>query len=78
MISEWIRRGYKDTLYPRFTAIRAGLLANGAPSHLPPWVGDEQFHASHRSNLLRKDRQWYGQFEWKESDDLPYVWPKGL
>lgn len=42
----------------------------------PKWVGNEQFHASHRSNLLRKDKQWYSQFGWTEPDDLPYIWPK--
>jgi hypothetical protein len=41
----------------------------------PPWLGNEQFHASHRSNLLRKDPKWYGQFGWTEPPDLPYVWP---
>ena len=41
----------------------------------PNWVGDEQFHASHRSNLLRKDKEWYSQFGWTETDDLPYIWP---
>jgi hypothetical protein len=38
-------------------------------------LGDEAFHASHRSNLLRKDRDYYGAFGWTEPDDLPYVWP---
>ena len=42
---------------------------------MPPWFGDEEFHASHRSNLLRKNKEWYGQFGWLESDDLSYVWP---
>jgi hypothetical protein len=42
----------------------------------PPWIGDEKFHASHRSNLLRKNPAWYGQFGWNEPSDLPYVWPK--
>ena len=41
----------------------------------PKWVGNERFHASHRSNLLRKDKEWYSQFGWNEPDDLPYVWP---
>ncbi len=41
----------------------------------PFWFGNEKFHASHRSNLLRKDPMWYGQFGWKESNNLPYVWP---
>lgn len=42
---------------------------------LPPWLGDERLHASHRSNLLRKDPAHYGQFGWTEPHDLPYVWP---
>jgi hypothetical protein len=41
----------------------------------PPWLGDNTFHASHKSNLLRKDPVWYGQFGWSEPTDLPYVWP---
>lgn len=41
----------------------------------PPWLGNKDFHASHRSNLLRKDKKWYGQFGWKEPDNLPYIWP---
>ena len=43
---------------------------------MPPWLGDEEFHRSHRSNLLRKDEAWYRQFWWTEPTDLPYVWPK--
>jgi len=41
----------------------------------PPWLGDVAFHASHRSNLLRKDKDFYSQFGWKEPDNLPYIWP---
>lgn len=41
----------------------------------PVWLGDEKFHASHRSNLLRKNSVWYGQFGWTESPTLPYIWP---
>lgn len=41
----------------------------------PPWLGNGRLHASHRSNLLRKNREWYGKFGWTESDDLPYFWP---
>ena len=42
---------------------------------MPSWLGDPAFHASHRSNLLRKDPVWYGQYGWTEPDDLEYVWP---
>lgn len=41
----------------------------------PWWLGIEEFHASHRSNLLRKDPAWYNQFDWTEGPDLPYWWP---
>ena len=42
---------------------------------MPRWLGLDAFHASHRSNLLRKDRSHYSQFNWTEHDDLPYHWP---
>lgn len=72
-VIEWVRRGYRNTMSLMLPATLA--------SHrlaMPPWFGDEAFHASHRSNLLRKDPEWYGQFGWTEPADLPYVWPKVL
>lgn len=42
---------------------------------LPPWIGNQLFHAAHRSNLLRKDPVYYVQFGWTEPDNLDYVWP---
>lgn len=50
-------------------------LAGKGREFLPPWFGDETFHRSHRSNLLRKDPEWYGRFGWSEGPDLPYAWP---
>jgi hypothetical protein len=41
---------------------------------LPWWWGGE-IHGTHRSNLLRKDPAFYGQFGWTEQTDLPYLWP---
>lgn len=41
----------------------------------PNWFGDFNFHRSHRSNLLRKDKVYYGRFGWSEPDDLSYIWP---
>jgi hypothetical protein len=67
---EWISRGYKDSLQPFFKEQIEKL------SYSPPrWLGDEAVHASHRSNLLRKDHEFYSKNGWVESDDLPYVWP---
>ncbi|MFD0688217.1 MSMEG_6728 family protein [Actinomadura fibrosa] len=42
---------------------------------LPPWLGDPDFHLSHRSALVRKDREFYGALFPGTPDDLPYVWP---
>lgn len=69
---EWRRRGYRDTLAPQFAQVMQGRSLTG-----PEWLGDEAFHASHRSNLLRKLPEWYGKFKWSEPDNLPYVWPAG-
>ena len=42
---------------------------------LPPWLGREDLHRSHRSSLLRKDPAHYGpQFD-GVPPDLEYVWP---
>ena len=67
MVEEWRRRGYRSTIeLPR---PEGNVL-------LPPWLGDERLHASHRSNLLRKEPGWYGNFGWSEQPDLPYWWPR--
>jgi len=65
---EWVRRGYKDTILGRMTPYIYRV-------EYPEWLSDPAVAASHRSNLLRKDYVWYGQFGWEEPDTLPYVWP---
>ena len=65
-IREWVARGYQNTMLLRATE---------GEHPLPDWLGDPLLHASHRSNLLRKDPVHYGQFGWTESPDLEYVWP---
>lgn len=40
----------------------------------PPWLGDDDLHASHRSNLMRKDLRFYRQYGWMEPVDMPYLW----
>jgi len=64
-IEEWKRRGYNNTMSVDLPVTYV----------VPPWFGEEDFHASHRSNLLRKAPEHYQQFGWSEPDDLPYVWP---
>ena len=65
-IEEWIDRGYRNTMRTEFV---------GFPAPMPPWFGAETLHASHRSNLLRKDPVYYGAFGWAEGPHLPYYWP---
>ncbi len=72
--NEWIKRGCADTLLPYFLE-QAPMHFKTYAGAFPPWLGDEAVHASHRSNLLRKDPSHYSQFGWEEPDDLPYVWP---
>jgi hypothetical protein len=64
-IDEWVRRGYRNTMQK----------TNITTNKFPQWFGMEVFHAAHRSNLLRKDAAYYGQFGWTEPHDLPYIWP---
>lgn len=46
-----------------------------AAGELPPWLGDDAFHRSHRSALVRKDPATYAPLFPDVPDDLPYVWP---
>ena len=65
-IDEWVRRGFNNTMEKEK---ETDLVL------LPSWFGNKLFHASHRSNLLRKDPTFYSQYGWKEQNNLPYVWP---
>jgi hypothetical protein len=65
-LKEWIKRGYKNNM--EFEKINGKIL-------MPKWFGNKKFHASHRSNLLRKDKKYYSKFKWKEKENMPYVWP---
>ncbi len=67
--TEWIRRGYKDSLLEEFIS-QSHTLWN---FDLPPWLGDAKFHESHRSNLMRKKPDFYKFEDTKVM--LPYQWP---
>jgi hypothetical protein len=73
---EWIARGHADTVRPQVLAFapEVDALAQSA-LELPPWIGDEAFHLSHRSNLVRKDPEFYGERFPGVAGDLPYLWP---
>lgn len=65
----WRDRGYKDTLLPFFEK-----WMDSGPMELPWWLGNEEFHTSHKSNLLRKKEEYYIQF-FQVDPMLPYLWP---
>ena len=66
MILEWLDRGYNNSME---------IPLKRSPIIYPKWFGDVNFHASHRSNLLRKNFDYYSEFNWIEGCDLPYIWP---
>ena len=65
-ICEWINRGYNNNM--KLEEIEPDSIV------MPPWFGNEQFHRSHRSNLLRKDYEYYSQY-FDEPNNLEYFWP---
>jgi len=83
IVDEWVRRGHADTCAATIAADAAAAGIShirdqsdlAAARGLPTWLGDPDFHRSHRSNLLRKDPQHYGPLFPDVPDDLPYVWP---
>jgi hypothetical protein len=79
----WTELGFADTCAATIAAdlrtagvvairTEAELAAAGA---LPRWLGDDAFHRSHQSSLLRKDPDFYGPRFPGVPDDLDYVWP---
>ena len=65
MIQEWIDRGFNNQM---------GMETNNEPRIYPPWLGNEELHASHRSNLLQKDYDYYSRFNWEEEPGRKYIW----
>tara|TARA_R110002074_G_scaffold66573_1_gene157236 strand:+ start:661 stop:1122 length:462 start_codon:yes stop_codon:yes gene_type:complete len=64
-IEEWVVRGYNNNM--PFEDITEPII-------YPHWLGNKSFHSSHRSNLLRKDYEYYSQFGWTEDSENPYSW----
>ncbi len=82
MVERWCSLGRSDTCA---ATIVADLAAAGVRSPrpqaklpergVPPWLGDEAVHRSHRSALVRKDPEHYRPHFPDVPDDPPYVWP---
>lgn len=65
-ILEWIERGYNNNM--KLEEVNIDFFK------FPHWLGNDDFHRSHRSNLLRKNFEYYSQF-FNEPDNLEYIWP---
>lgn len=85
MCARWTGGGRADTCAVKLVADLARLRGDprvreqpelGRAGELPPWLGDEDFHRSHRSALVRKDPDFYGPLFGDVPPDLPYVWPE--
>jgi hypothetical protein len=76
MTDAWTAAGRADTVREKILAFAPevdGLVQDDLD--LPAWIGDEAFHLSHRSNLVRKDPGFYRPRFGDIPDDLPYIWP---
>jgi hypothetical protein len=78
---EWIDRGYKDTMSWRFCEAMESMTCDNILEpgtwdlQPPPWIEDEAVYISHRSNLIRKDPDYYKPYWPDVPDSLDYVWP---
>lgn len=75
MCREWKQRGFRDNLEKEFLDVYSRRRRFVRHNRYPSWFKDDLLHASHRSNLLRKDAAYYSRFGWSEPPDLPYYWP---
>jgi hypothetical protein len=84
MVTAWCATGRADTTAATMTADLAAACGTtavrtqaelAAAGDLPPWLGDPEFHRSHRSALIRKDPDHYRPRFGDVPADLPYVWP---
>lgn len=86
VVEAWCELGFADTCAATISEdlasfgissmrTQAELGALGALDALPPWLGDEALHRSHRSALVRKEPVLYRPLFPDVPDDLPYLWP---
>lgn len=69
---EWKSRNYNDNMLDKFISV----YNISKDIKTPKWLGNKKFHSAMRSNLLRKDKNYYSKFGWKEKNNLPYYWIK--
>ncbi|WP_210505604.1 MSMEG_6728 family protein [Naasia sp. SYSU D00057] len=80
-VAAWVERGHADSTHDLIAEFAPGMDGLdveelGERGLLPPWIGDEEIHRSHRSNLIRKDPEIYGPLFPGTPPDLDYAWPE--
>lgn len=78
MADEWIARGNPDNTRDSIKefAPQAAHPAYADKIPMPPWLGDPDFHMSHRSRLLQKDHRFYAEAFAGTPADLELLWPE--
>ncbi|SFT95259.1 MSMEG_6728 family protein [Arthrobacter sp. ov118] len=78
MVDEWTARGGEDTTREKIMefAPQAAHPDYAAKIPMPPWLGEPDFHLSHRSRLIAKDPRFYTKAFPDTDPDLEYVWPE--
>lgn len=78
MVDEWTARGGEDTTREQIMefAPQAAHPDYAAKIPLPYWLGNPEFHLSHRSRLVAKDQRFYAEAFPGTEPDLEYVWPE--
>jgi hypothetical protein len=78
VVDEWTARGGEDTTREKIMefAPQAAHPDYAAKIPMPPWLGEPDFHLSHRSRLIAKDPRFYAKVFPGTDPDLEYVWPE--
>lgn len=75
---EWIARGHPDNTRESIKefAPQAAHPGYAGKISMPSWLGDPDFHASHRSRLIQKDPRFYDAVFADTPTDLELLWPE--
>lgn len=73
---EWtVEYGFKDTTWEKTAYVYFLQSHDIHDYHKPSWLGNEEFHISHQSNLIRKFPGYYKRRFPNVPDNIPYIWP---
>lgn len=78
MVDEWMERGHPDNTRANIAefAPQAAHPDYASKILLPPWLGDPDFHLSHRSKLVHKDSKFYSPLFSDAIPEMDYIWPE--